>query len=78
MAESKLRNEALKGLVPEEKQDLRTYSPLTLAYLGDAVYELADGRNVAMFATVVKSSQYGDIKTRIDARFFIITDWERK
>ena len=43
-----------------------------------AVYELADGRNVAMFATVVKSSQYGDIKTRIDARFFIITDWQRK
>ncbi|MBO7566555.1 MAG: hypothetical protein J6T60_05610 [Bacteroidales bacterium] len=43
-----------------------------------AVYELADGRNIAMFATVVKKSQYADIKSRIDARFFIITDWQRK
>ena len=37
MAESLIRiNELMSG----EKPDLRTYSPLTLAYLGDAVYEL--------------------------------------
>lgn len=30
----------LKKLFQLEDRDLRTYSPLTLAYLGDAVYEL--------------------------------------
>ena len=30
----------LKELFQLEDRDLRTYSPLTLAYLGDAVYEL--------------------------------------
>lgn len=30
----------LKKLFQLEDKDLRTYSPLTLAYLGDAVYEL--------------------------------------
>ena len=28
------------GIILTEQKDLRTYSPLTLAYLGDAVYEL--------------------------------------
>ena len=37
MAESLIR---IKELMSGEKPDLRTYSPLTLAYLGDAVYEL--------------------------------------
>ena len=37
MAESLIR---IKELMAREKPDLRTYSPLTLAYLGDAVYEL--------------------------------------
>ena len=30
----------LKELFPLEEQDLRSYSPLTLAYIGDGVYEL--------------------------------------
>ena len=30
----------LKELFPLEDQDLRSYSPLTLAYIGDGVYEL--------------------------------------
>lgn len=30
----------LKELFQVQDQDLRTYSPLTLAYLGDAVYEI--------------------------------------
>lgn len=32
--------QALDAVFPVKEQDIRTYSPLTLAYLGDAVYEL--------------------------------------
>lgn len=32
--------EHFRELFGLEKQDIRTYSPLTLAYMGDAVYEL--------------------------------------
>ncbi len=41
--ESTARREGLKGILaafPGKKQDIRTYSPLTLAYIGDAVYDL--------------------------------------
>ena len=37
MAESLMN---FPGILLTEQNDLRTYSPLTLAYLGDAVYEL--------------------------------------
>ena len=37
MAESLMN---FPGILLTEQKDLRTYSPLTLAYLGDAVYEL--------------------------------------
>ena len=37
MAESLMN---FPGVILTEQKDLRTYSPLTLAYLGDAVYEL--------------------------------------
>ena len=37
MAESLMN---FPGIILTEQKDLRTYSPLTLAYLGDAVYEL--------------------------------------
>lgn len=30
----------IQGAFPGEKQDIRSYSPLTLAYIGDAVYDL--------------------------------------
>ena len=30
----------IKAYFGEENQDIRTYSPLTLAYLGDAIYDL--------------------------------------
>ena len=30
----------LKNIFMDEEQDLRTYSPLTLAYIGDAIFEL--------------------------------------
>ena len=44
-----------------------------------AVYELADGRNIAMIATARKDSRYGEIKSRDDdAEFHLITDWQRK
>ncbi len=32
--------EAIKSTFPKKEQDIRSYSPLTLAYMGDAVYEL--------------------------------------
>ena len=32
--------ELIKAAFPGKKQDIRTYSPLTLAYVGDAVYDL--------------------------------------
>lgn len=32
--------EQIHQLFPLEERDIRTYSPLTLAYLGDAVYEI--------------------------------------
>ena len=32
--------DAVRGYFPGKKQDIRTYSPLTLAYVGDAVYDL--------------------------------------
>ena len=32
--------ENLKEMFPLEDRDIRTYSPLTLAYIGDGVYEL--------------------------------------
>lgn len=31
---------AIQGMFPGKKQDVRGYSPLTLAYIGDAVYDL--------------------------------------
>lgn len=31
---------AIQGMFPGKKQDIRGYSPLTLAYIGDAVYDL--------------------------------------
>lgn len=31
---------AIRGMFPGKKQDIRSYSPLTLAYIGDAVYDL--------------------------------------
>lgn len=37
------RDTVLQGILaafPGKKQDIRTYSPLTLAYIGDAVYDL--------------------------------------
>ena len=34
----------LKELFHLEDQDLRSYSPLTLAYIGDGVYELLFGQ----------------------------------
>ena len=37
MAESLMN---FPGILLTEQKDLRTYSPLTLAYLGDAVFEL--------------------------------------
>ena len=51
-----------------------------------AVYELADGRNVACFATVNKQFRYGEIKARVgfgnargnNPEFHEITDWQRK
>lgn len=30
----------IRGAFPGKKQDIRSYSPLTLAYIGDAVYDL--------------------------------------
>ena len=30
----------IRDIFPGKKQDVRTYSPLTLAYIGDAVYDL--------------------------------------
>ena len=30
----------IKAYFGEENQDIRTYSPLTLAYIGDAIYDL--------------------------------------
>lgn len=32
--------ESIRGFFPGKQQDIRAYSPLTLAYVGDAVYEL--------------------------------------
>lgn len=32
--------ECIRGFFPGKQQDIRAYSPLTLAYVGDAVYEL--------------------------------------
>lgn len=32
--------ESIRKLFPGKRQDIRSYSPLTLAYLGDAVYDL--------------------------------------
>ncbi len=32
--------EMIQATFPGKKQDIRTYSPLTLAYVGDAVYDL--------------------------------------
>lgn len=32
--------ESIRELFPGKRQDIRSYSPLTLAYLGDAVYDL--------------------------------------
>lgn len=32
--------QAIQGTFPGKQQDIRTYSPLTLAYVGDAVYDL--------------------------------------
>lgn len=32
--------EAITEVFPGKRQDIRTYSPLTLAYIGDAVYDL--------------------------------------
>lgn len=78
MAESKLRAENLKSLVPEDKVDLRTYSPLTLAYLGDAVYELAVrtelvkrancpvNRLNSMASRMVKASAQSGMASRIE------------
>lgn len=39
MEESGLLNDIRKTF-PGKRQDIRTYSPLTLAYIGDAVYDL--------------------------------------
>lgn len=39
MEESSLLKDILRTF-PGKKQDIRTYSPLTLAYIGDAVYDL--------------------------------------
>jgi len=45
--EESVKQEAVSGLLEQikntfacEEQDLRAYSPLTLAYIGDAIYEL--------------------------------------
>jgi hypothetical protein len=43
-----------------------------------AVYELADGRNIAMTAIAMKEYRYGDIKVREHPEFNEITDWVRK
>ncbi len=32
--------ERIRGAFPGKSQDIRSYSPLTLAYVGDAIYEL--------------------------------------
>lgn len=32
--------EMIRGAFPGKRQDIRSYSPLTLAYMGDAVYDL--------------------------------------
>lgn len=40
MEKSIVLKEKMRELFGLEEQDLRTYSPLTLAYLGDAVFEL--------------------------------------
>ena len=41
---SKAENMGLLGLIrsafPQKEVDIRTYSPLTLAYIGDAIYDL--------------------------------------
>ncbi|MBO7462907.1 MAG: hypothetical protein J6T96_09960 [Bacteroidales bacterium] len=47
-----------------------------------AVYELTNGKNIAMFTTVWKESRYGEIKKREEGEgkvgFFVIPDWQRK
>ncbi len=42
----------LKELFELKDRDLRTYSPLTLAYIGDGVYELVIGQSLLKKATV--------------------------
>lgn len=32
--------ERIRGIFPGKSQDIRSYSPLTLAYVGDAIYDL--------------------------------------
>lgn len=32
--------DSIKAFFPGKEQDIRTYSPLTLAYIGDAIYDL--------------------------------------
>lgn len=38
--EKSIKAEDIRALFDLEQEDIKTYSPLTLAYIGDAVYEL--------------------------------------
>ncbi len=40
----------VRGIVPETLPDLKTYSPLTLAFIGDAVYDLVIRSKVVLEA----------------------------
>ena len=44
MEESITMLEAIRRDFDCKLQDIRTYSPLTLAYIGDAIYDLEIGR----------------------------------
>jgi len=76
MAESLMN---FPGILLTEQKDLRTYSPLTLAYLGDAVYELVVrtalvekgncpvNRLNKMASNLVKASAQSQMAARIES-----------
>ena len=63
---------AILEAFPGKKQDIRTYSPLTLAYIGDAVYDL-----VIRTVVVERANRPANVRkcagkncTGIDGRFY--------
>ena len=56
---------AILEAFPGKKQDIRTYSPLTLAYIGDAVYDLII-RTVVVVKYVSASAQAKIVRALMD------------